>query len=94
MESLSRFLSAVLAKMREEDKRKHIAWSFWLILLALAFMPIAKAFFLVFLIGLAKECWDHFYGSGFCLYDMMGNLLGIFLGLALAFVFHHGPILP
>ena len=86
MGALSNFLSAVPAKMREADKRKHIAWSFWLILLALAFMPIASAFVLVFLIGLAKECWDHFFGSGFCLYDMTGNFLGSALGLSVALV--------
>jgi hypothetical protein len=86
IESLSRFVRAVPARMREEDKRKHVAWSFWLILAALVFMPAAQAFVLVFLIGLAKEFWDHFYGSGFCLFDMLGNALGIFLALSLALV--------
>ena len=86
MAALSNFLLAVPAKMREADKRKHIAWSFWLILLALAFMPIVSAFILVFLIGLAKECWDHFFGSGFCFYDMTGNFLGSACGLSVAFV--------
>lgn len=82
--SVSRFLSAVPAKMREADKRKHIAWSFWLTLAALVFMSNVEAFVAVFLIGLAKECWDHYYGSGFCLFDMVGNLLGSFTGLLLA----------
>ena len=84
--SFARFLLAVPVKMREEDKRKHFVWSFWLILLALIFMPNVEAFILVFLIGLAKECWDHFYGSGFCLFDMLGNLLGSLAGLSLVVV--------
>lgn len=84
--SCVRFFSALPAKLREDDKRKHIAWSFWLTLLALYFMPALQAFILVFLIGLAKECWDHFYGSGFCLFDMTGNLLGSSFALLLACV--------
>lgn len=83
MVSVSRCLSALPVRLREEDKRKHIAWSFWLTLLAMLFMPATPAIVLVFLIGLAKECWDQFYGSGFCLFDMLGNALGIAGGLAL-----------
>ena len=77
------FLRAIPAKLHEEDKRKHVAWSFWLLLLAGSFLSPWQAFVLVFLIGLGKECWDRFYGSGFCFYDMIGNMLGILAGLAL-----------
>lgn len=84
--SFSRFVRAIPAKMREADKRKHVAWSFWLTLAALVFLPGAPALVLVFLVGLAKECWDHFYGSGFCLFDMLGNALGMALGLSLTLV--------
>lgn len=31
----------------------------------------------VFVLGIAKECWDHFAGSGFCLRDIAANSLGI-----------------
>lgn len=78
-----RFFKAIPAKMREEDKRKHMVWSFWLTLAALCFLTSVEAFVLVFLIGLSKECWDRFYGSGFCLFDMVGNLLGSFVALTL-----------
>ena len=83
MGSISRCLSVLPVRLREEDKRKHIAWSFWLMLLAMPFIPATQAIVLVFLIGLAKECWDQLYGSGFCLFDMLGNALGIAGGLAL-----------
>ena len=83
MADLSSFVRTILAKMQEEDKRKHIVWSFWLILVALLFLPVAEAFIAVFMIGLAKECWDHFYGSGFCLFDILGNLLGSIIGTLL-----------
>jgi hypothetical protein len=37
----------------------------------------------VFVIGLLKECWDFRFGSGFCFYDMTGNLIGSLFGLVL-----------
>ena len=83
MADLSSFVRTIPAKMQEEDKRKHIVWSFWLILVALLFLPVAESFIAVLMIGLAKECWDHFYGSGFCLFDILGNLLGSIIGTLL-----------
>ena len=83
MADLSSFVRAIPTKMQEEDKRKHIVWSFWLVLVALLFLPVAEAFIAVLMIGLAKECWDHFYGSGFCLFDILGNLLGSIIGTLL-----------
>jgi len=87
-----RFLKAIPAKLQEEDKRKHMVWSFWLTVLALCFLSGVEAFVVVFLIGLGKECWDRYYGSGFCLFDMIGNLLGSFVALALAFLIPGLPL--
>lgn len=85
---LSQFL---LGKLKEEDKVKHIVWSFWMTLAALALWSAPLAFMTVFVLGLAKECWDSFYGSGFCWFDMTGNLLGslagLLCGLFLSFLF-------
>jgi hypothetical protein len=69
--------------MRERDKIQHLTLSFVLLLAALMLMPPALAIAGVFLIGLVKECWDERYGSGFCRYDMLGNLLGMAAALAL-----------
>ena len=85
--SLCQFFMALPTKLREEDKVKHMVWSFWLTLAALMVWPALLAFALVFLLGLAKECWDFRYGSGFCLFDMMGNFLGSLGGLLVGFVF-------
>ena len=82
-ETLMRFFMAIPAKMREEDKRKHFIWSFWLTLIAACFVSNLGAFVVVFLIGLGKECWDRFYGTGFCLFDIVGNLLGSALAIFL-----------
>lgn len=67
----------------EEDKRLHMKWSFWLTVGAYVLWPPIGALTLVFLIGLAKECRDHLYGTGFCLLDMACNLVGIAAGAAL-----------
>ena len=84
--SFNYFLTRLCAKLKEEDKIKHIAWSFWLTLGALAVFSAPLAFSAVFLLGLAKECWDLRYGSGFCWFDMTGNLIGSVAGLGCGFV--------
>ena len=85
--SFVKFFSVVWLKMQEGDKRKHVVWSFWLMLSASFLTCRPEAFALVFLLGLAKECWDHFYGSGFCFYDIAGNFVGSGAALALSFLF-------
>ena len=52
--SLRHFLVALPFKLREEDKIKHMAWSFCLTLMALAVLPPVLAFGAVFLLGLAN----------------------------------------
>jgi hypothetical protein len=76
------FLYALPAKLREEDKIKHMVWSFWLTAATGLIMPLALAVCTVFLIGLLKECWDYRYGSGFCFFDMAGNFMGMAAGMA------------
>ena len=78
-----RFIERLPNKLRQEDKGRHMILSFWLMLAALWLWPPLIAVTAVFLIGLAKECWDHFFGSGFCFFDMAGNVLGILAGLLL-----------
>lgn len=78
------FFGVMAAKMREEDKRQHMLWSFWLTFGAMVVVKAAAAFAVVMLIGLAKECWDARYGSGFCFFDLFANLIGSFGALLLA----------
>lgn len=86
-DALKVFLLALPVKLREEDKVKHMVWSFWLTLTGLLVWSIPVTFAGVFLLGLAKECWDFRYGSGFCLFDMTGNLIGSVAGLILVGIF-------
>jgi len=83
---LRQFFMALPFKLLEEDKIKHIAWSFCLTLMALVLLSPVLALGAVFLLGLAKEWWDKYYGSGFCFYDMTGNLIGILAGLLCDFL--------
>jgi hypothetical protein len=76
-------------KLREEDKIKHVVWSFCMTLIALGVLSPVLAFGTVFLLGLAKECWDKYYGSGFCFYDVTGNLIGILGGLLCGLISRH-----
>lgn len=78
------FLGVVAAKMREEDKRQHMRWSFWLTVGAMVVVKAGAAFAAVMLIGLLKECWDARYGSGFCCFDLFANLIGSLCALLLA----------
>ena len=79
--SLYHFFLLLPSKLLEEDKIKHMVWSFGLTLAALILLSVPLAFMVVFMIGLLKEFWDFRFGSGFCMFDMAGNLLGIAAGL-------------
>jgi hypothetical protein len=89
--SISPFFLALPTKLREEDKRLHMTWSFWLTLSALILWPPSWAFAAVFLIGFAKECWDSRFGSGFCLFDLLANIMGSSLAVILAWALP-GPL--
>ncbi len=75
-----RYWNHAIHRLNEADKRQHVRWSFCLTLPALCILPSLTALAAVTLIGFAKEVWDHHYGSGFCLWDMTANTLGIGLG--------------
>ena len=74
---LRRMAAHARQRLREEDKRKHIFWSFLLMLSAALAWPPAVAVALVFALGLVKEGWDYRWGSGFCWWDILANTLGI-----------------
>ena len=66
-----------------EDKRLHLIWSFWLTIAARILWSAPIAFAIIFVIGILKECWDHRYGSGFCIYDIFANVVGSTFALIL-----------
>lgn len=84
-------LRAFLRLYGEHDKRQHFAVSLLLfaassllLMLWCSLWPsLVAAATLTLLIGLGKEVWDHFYGSGFCWFDMVANLAGMLIGAVL-----------
>ena len=78
------------SRFKEEDKIKHITWSFWITVIALLFFTNFYSLLLAFLIGVIKEVWDHYYGSGFCLYDISANCLGISLAFCINYMILFG----
>lgn len=80
-------LRSLFKKLHEEDKVKHFAVSFWLTVVANFQFSLVIAFFSVLFIGLLKEVWDHFYGSGFCFYDIFANCLGIVVAFVPVLIF-------
>jgi len=67
----------------ERDKLQHLLVSYALILAFLALLGnIAMAVAGTLALGLIKEIWDKYQGSGFCWYDMLANALGAGAGAA------------
>lgn len=66
-----------IRRWAEPDKRQHFWVSAHLTLAGLWLYPPEVAYGGIFLVGLLKEIWDHFLGSGFCRLDILANGLGI-----------------
>lgn len=72
-------MGVFLQRLRERDKQQHFAISFALIF-CISPLGLTAALIGTLAIGLVKEVWDSFYGSGFCWYDMLANTLGALAG--------------
>ena len=68
----------------EADKQQHFIYSsFIYIIMALVTGDIVISSATCLYIGLIKEIWDHYAGSGFCWNDMTANALGCLFGISL-----------
>lgn len=68
--------------LHQRDKQQHFLVSFFLLLLLFSISKsIVLSLIVSVLIGLIKEVWDHFQGTGFCWWDMTANIFGILLAL-------------
>ena len=67
----------------QKDKQKHFVICIMLSLGTLPFFSLIISMIIVMSIGLVKEVWDHYYGCGFCWFDMQANLLGALVGISL-----------
>jgi len=69
--------------IHQDDKHQHLWYSCVILLILIPILGWHYSLIGTIILGLAKEIWDHFCGSGFCWYDMLANVLGILLGLML-----------
>ena len=81
--SLALRLAALLA---QPDKQQHVACSFVIYLAACVLVPVGVALTLTLLVGLAKEVWDKYYGTGFCYYDLLSNCIGVGLAVSVGYL--------
>ena len=82
---LNSFLPRLEALLAQPDKQQHILCSFVIYVLAYALLSVSVALILTLFIGLLKEVWDKYYGSGFCYFDLLSNCIGV--GLAMPAVY-------
>jgi len=62
--------------IKQQDKQQHFAICLFITLVLLPFLGVILSTLITFIIGLSKEIWDKYYGSGFCWYDMLANFMG------------------
>jgi len=77
------FVQRMQERIREEDKQQHFLYSLGILLLSYCVFSLMFSLVVTLLIGFGKEIWDHYYGSGFCWWDLLANVLGIIAGLLL-----------
>lgn len=46
-------------------------------------LPLMAGILITLAVGLLKELWDHYYGSGFCWADLVANKIGIVITMAI-----------
>ena len=68
----------------QRDKQKHFKVCLGLGLVLLPVMGLLNSIILISLIGLTKEAFDHFYGSGFCWHDLQANMAGLLFAILIS----------
>jgi hypothetical protein len=86
--NVTAFINLLKRRALERDKQQHLALSYGLVVVFFFIttsLPVAASGALA--LGLCKEVWDTYYGSGFCWYDMLANALGTGAGMATVVAF-------
>lgn len=86
-------VTGVPALLAQRDKQQHIVCSFAIYILFVSCSPVWLALVMTLLIGLAKEVWDKYYGSGFCYYDLLSNCIGVGLAMPLGWLITQPSVL-
>ncbi|CAL1240822.1 protein of unknown function [Candidatus Methylocalor cossyra] len=72
-----------LLRLVGPDKLYHILVSRIIFLLLVQRLPLMAGILITLAVGLLKELWDHYYGSGFCWADLVANKIGIVITMAI-----------
>jgi len=86
--NVAAFINLLKRRALERDKQQHLALSYGLVVVFFFIVPsLPAAAACTLALGLCKEVWDTYYGSGFCWYDMLANALGTGAGMATVVAF-------
>lgn len=89
LDKLAEFSAVARKTITEQDKQQHFWYSFAILAsLLLLFSSVLFAITCTLSIGLAKEIWDEYYGSGFCWFDMAANFTGVAAALLCLSLIH------
>jgi hypothetical protein len=78
---MSTLLKDLCIKLSAADKHLHLVCSAALFLALNTLMATSDALYVTAIIGVIKEMYDHFFGSGLCLYDLLANAIGMTCGV-------------
>lgn len=85
MKMLVNLIPWASALLAQRDKQQHVICSFVIYLIAGVFVSVGSALALTLFVGLLKEIWDEYFGTGFCYFDLLSNCIGV--GLAIPVVY-------
>ena len=69
---------------KERDKQQHLKVCLGLGLFFLPVIGLLSSIILIAFIGLIKEVYDHYCGSGFCWYDIQANMIGLIMSILIS----------
>lgn len=78
--SLRQLLKIANDFLCQEDKQQHLVISGLIVAFLAVLFGLWAGVVVAGGVGLAKEIWDHYYGSGFSVGDLFADALGIGLG--------------
>ena len=67
----------------QQDKILHFLVSFSLVIFLNLLLGLIPSIIISFIIGLLKEIYDKYFGSGFCWKDLLADFIGILIAMGL-----------
>ncbi|WP_310610301.1 hypothetical protein [Limnohabitans sp.] len=93
MKMLTNLIPWMSALLVQRDKQQHVVCSFLIYLIAGVVVPVGVALVFTLFIGLLKEVWDKYFGTGFCYYDLLSNCIGVGLAIPVGYLINTSILL-